>query len=268
VERARQRAAERQRGRERQRAVEQQRQQRQQSVEQKRRQAAENERQRSAVERQRRPEQPRIGERPDRAGERSGQQKGGTRTARREQLRQERAKLSQPEHARLRRAFPGHRDRVAKVKFRARIGTSLPRRVRLYPIPASVLAIFPYYRDYRYVLAEDTICIVDPVTYEIVDIIDDGPDGPSPAPRVAQLTLSNSEMALVRDSIPPDFPRARLQLRLALGGEIPESVQLFEFAPVVLDKVPSLSDYRFAVTDDEVVIVAPGDRSIALVLDR
>jgi len=36
-------------------------------------------------------------------------------------------------------------------------------------VPAAVFAIFPYYRDYRYVVVEDTICIVDFVTCEIVD---------------------------------------------------------------------------------------------------
>jgi hypothetical protein len=137
--------------------------------------------------------------------------------------------------------------------------------VKLFAVPAAVIAIFPYYRDYRYVVVEDTICIVDPYTYEIVDVLDDAPDS---RPQIAELTLTAREVDLVLDSIPADFPSARLRLRLALGADIPDSIELHEFAPVVLDGVPRLRPYRFVVTADQVVIVQPNDRGIALVLDR
>jgi hypothetical protein len=80
--------------------------------------------------------------------------------------------------------------------------------------------------------------------------------------------LSGGQIALVRDSIPSDFPEARLRLRLALGAEIPEGVAFYEFPPVVLDRVPDLRDFRFLVTDEQIVIVEPRDRSIILVIDR
>jgi hypothetical protein len=135
-------------------------------------------------------------------------------------------------------------------------------------VPAAVLAIFPYYRDYRYVVEEDTICIVDPDTYEIVDVLDEGTYAPSPRPQVAELTLTDRERAIVLDSIPPNFPQVGLRLRLALGAEIPPSVGLCDFAALVLDQVPNLRDFRFVVSQDQVVIVDPRDRGIALVLDR
>jgi hypothetical protein len=71
----------------------------------------------------------------------------------------------------------------------------------------------------------------------------------------------------VLDSIPPDFPQVRLRLRLALGAEIP-AIELYEFAPLLRDQVPKLRDFRFVVSQDQVVIVTPLDRSIVLVLDR
>jgi hypothetical protein len=37
---------------------------------------------------------------------------------------------------------------------------------------------------------------------------------------------------------------------------------------VVLDRVPELRDFRFLVTDEQIVIVEPRDRSILLVIDR
>jgi hypothetical protein len=189
-------------------------------------------------------------------------------SARHEQLRQERAKLTDDQRVRLRRSFTVNRERTTRVHFTRHVGNRIPRSVRLFVVPASVLAIFPYYRDYRYVVEDDTICIVDPETYEIVDVIEEGPHAPGGRPQIAELTLSDRERALVLDSIPPDFPQARLRLRLALGAEIPPSVELNEFAPLVLDQVPKLRSFRFVLTEDELVIVVPQDRSIALVLER
>jgi hypothetical protein len=154
------------------------------------------------------------------------------------------------------------------VQFTKRIGTRIPRSVRLFAVPAAVLAIFPYYRDYRYVVEEDTICIIDPETYEIVDVLDEGIYGPGSRPQVAELKLTGHERTLLLDSIPPDFPQVRLRLRLALGAEIPANIELYEFAPLLLDQVPKLRDFRFVVSQEQVVIVAPLDRSIVLVLDR
>ena len=183
-------------------------------------------------------------------------------------MRQERAKLSRDQHVRLRQAFPVNRDRVTQVQFTKRIGARIPRSVRLFAVPAAVLAIFPYYRDYRYVVEEDAICIVDPETYEILDVLDEGTYAPGPRPQVAELILTDRERILVLDSIPPDFPQVRLRLRLALGAEIPPSLELYEFAPFLVDQVPKLRDFRFVVSQDQLVIVDPRDRSIALVLDR
>jgi hypothetical protein len=177
-------------------------------------------------------------------------------------------KLSRDQHVRLRQAFTVNRDRMTRVHFTRRVGTRIPRSVRLFAVPAAVLAIFPYYRDYRYVVEEDAICIVDPATYEIVDVLDEQIYAPGIGPQVAELTLTDAERALVLDSIPPDFPQADLRLRLALGAEIPAGVELNEFPPLVLDQVPRLRHYRFVVSQDQLVIVAPQNRGIALVLDR
>ena len=260
-----QRAVERQAAEQRRAAEQQRANERKQQADKQRasdRQAAERQR---GEERKRAAEQNRAPKRPDQA------LRPGTNqpiSARHEQLRQERAKLSTDQRTRLRHSFTVNRDRITRVNFARRIGTRIPRSVRLFAVPAAVLAIFPYYRDYRYVVEEDTICIVDPETYEIVDVLDDGTYAPSTRPQVAELTLTNRERSLVLDSIPPDFPQMRLRLRLALGAEIPPSIELYEFAPLVSDQVPKLRDFRFVVSEDQLVIVASQDRSIALVLDR
>jgi hypothetical protein len=178
-----------------------------------------------------------------------------------------RGRLSEEQRERLHRAFDFEHARVAHADFDWHVGHRVPRHVRLYPVPADVISFLPYYRDYSYFVVDTEICIVDPRTYEVVDVIDEGYLG-RPRSRVAVLALSPRQIAALRDSIPPDLPVAGLRLRLALGAEIPDNVVLHEFPPIVLDRAPDLQNYRFLVTEDQVVIVDPRDRSIALVLDR
>ena len=62
-------------------------------------------------------------------------------------------------------------NRVTNVNFSINIGTRVPRSVRLEVLPASVITIVPEYRSYRYFVVDDQICIVEPSTYEIVEVI-------------------------------------------------------------------------------------------------
>lgn len=191
------------------------------------------------------------------------------RAGQREAVRTARAQLTQEQRVRLRDSFDRQRARVTNVRFATRIGTHIPRRVRLYAIPAAVLAIIPAYSAYRYVYYEDYICIVDPVTYEIVDVIEYGPSGPPPGgPQIAALELTAAERELILDSIGPDFPAADVRIGLALGAEVPRAVELFAFPDIVIDRVPKVRSYRFVVVNRDVVIVDPRQREIALVLRR
>jgi hypothetical protein len=208
--------------------------------------------------------------------ERTGQERRGQETGRLEQrvverhseIQTARMQLSADKKERLHRAFNMDRARVLNVNFDHHVGRRIPRHIHLFRIPFAVFGFFPYYRDYSYFVVDDDICIVDPRTYVVVDVIDAGYWGGPGRPQVAGLHLSVQEMNIVRESIPADFPDAGIHLRLALGAEIPEDVQLHEFAPFVLDRVPQLRGYVFIVVGDQIVIVQPGDRLIALVIDR
>jgi hypothetical protein len=261
VERRREaeRATQRERGRAVERAEQRRNAERERNAERTR--AAERERAarqgKQAEERQRREgTQPRDRQATDRVAER------------RNEMRLARERLGRDDRQKLRQAFDFRRARLAHASFDRRVGHRIPRSVRLFVIPAAVIALFPYYRDYRYVVVEDDICIVDPSTYEIVDVIDQNFYGGGARQEVAGLSLTENQMALVRDSIPRDFPLADVRLRLALGAEIPRDVELYEFSALLLDRVPKLRGYRFLVTEDQIVIVEPRDRSIALVIDR
>jgi hypothetical protein len=279
--RERSRAAEQRRAGERERAAERrqseqrraaEREQRGKSEQAERRQREE----RNQAERRQREErtQAEKGQRTEdrkRGERRKAEGRDGQRQVRHEEARRERKNLSAEQRTRLRSSFGFNRDRdrdrISKVRFTKRIGHRIPRHVVLYPVPAAVFAVFPYYRDYSYVILDDDICIIDPVTYEIVDVIEDVPYETSPRPQMA-LSLSDTERTLVLGSIPSDFPDTGLRLRLALGGEIPDDLELHRFARVVVDEVPKLRDFRFIVAQDQVVIVEPASREIALVLER
>jgi hypothetical protein len=184
------------------------------------------------------------------------------------EIQNARMQLSVDNKERLHHAFDMNRARVHNVNFDHHVGRRIPRHIHLFPIPAAVFGFFPYYENYSYFVVDDDICIVDPRIYEVVDVIDAAYwNGPA-RPHVAGLHLSAHQIAIVRESIPVDFPDAGIHLRLALGAEIPEDVQLHEFAPFVLDRVPQLRDYRLLVAGDQIVIVQPGNRSIALAIDR
>ena len=48
---------------------------------------------------------------------------------------------------------------------------SFPAASTLVAVPQDVVILVPGWQRYRYILIGDTICIVDPDTYEIVDVI-------------------------------------------------------------------------------------------------
>jgi hypothetical protein len=187
---------------------------------------------------------------------------------RRNEMRLARERLGPNERQKLRQAFDFQGARVTKARFPHRVGHRIPRNVRLFAIPVGIISFFPYYRDYRYFVVDDEICIVDPRTYEIVDVIDQDYYRGGAKQEVAGLSLTENQIALVRDSIPRDFPQANVRVRLALGAELPRDAELFEFPALLLDRIPKLRDYRFLVAEDQIVIVDPRDRSIALVIDR
>jgi len=188
--------------------------------------------------------------------------------ARREEIQQARTRLGMPDRERLHRAFDLRRARIDNARFDWHVGHAVPRNVRLFPVPVEVISFFPYYRDYSYFAVDDNICIVDPRTYEVVDVIDEGYYRTGPRPQIAAIRLSGSQMAFVRDSIPRDFPETPVRLRLALGAEIPGDIDLYELPQIVLDRVPELRGLRFIVADEQIVLVDPQDRSIALVIER
>jgi len=197
-------------------------------------------------------------------------------TERHTRIRQAREQLAAPDRTRLQttlrlnevRRF--NEARVRNVRFDRRVGHRIPRNLRLWAIPAAVVAFFPYYSGYSYFVVEEDLYVVDPQSYVVVDVVDSSywTGGGGERQQMAGLQLTEEEIVAIRNGIPPDVADAGLRLRLALGATIPQFVELMEFPLELIDQIPKLRGYRFLVNGEQIVIVQPRDRSIAYVIDR
>lgn len=61
---------------------------------------------------------------------------------------------------------------VTNVNFNVSVGTRIPGSVHFYPVPAPVVAIYPEWRGYQFILVGSRYIIVEPETHEIVYIIE------------------------------------------------------------------------------------------------
>jgi uncharacterized protein DUF1236 len=80
--------------------------------------------------------------------------------------------LSGEKRTEVQKAFGSHKG-SAKVDLDVdvAVGVTVPRHVHLVVIPDDILVIVPGWRRYRYIVVGDVICIIDPDTFVIVEVI-------------------------------------------------------------------------------------------------
>lgn len=81
--------------------------------------------------------------------------------------------VTEEQRTRVKSVFIQHHVEPARgLNVSVNVGVALPHSVHLYPVPEDIVMIVPEYRGYRYILLEDNrVAIVDPDTFEVVDII-------------------------------------------------------------------------------------------------
>ena len=197
--------------------------------------------------------------------DRAGLKEDRERAEREFQRERERLRLSDRERTLVRDTVV-RRERehgvLRDVDFPISVGVHVPRHVRLHPIPVDLVEVVPVYRSYRYFLVEDYICIVDPETYVIAQVI----DKKRPAAELAVLELTEWEREYVRRHVSWEDARADVRIKLALGVDIPSAVELHGFSDEVLSEIPKLRRYRYVVVEDDVVICDPDSRDVVLVI--
>ena len=178
----------------------------------------------------------------------------------------ERVRVSDQQRASVREHLTKTRVEKTRINVSVNIGTTIPRSVRLRPLPAAVFGIAPEYRGYNYVVLEDeTIVIVHPRTYVVVDVIAVGSHR-ADRPHRTHLTLSPEQMRFVFTTVPKERT-ANIRARLALGAEVPRDVELLVFPGAVTTRIPELDRYRYVVAGGDVIIVDPSDHEVMLVIN-
>jgi hypothetical protein len=119
---------------------------------------------------------------------------------------------------------------------------------------------------------EDDFIIVDPETYVIVDVIhrgggDRGQYAYRPDGGLARLELTNDQIEIIRREVHDQGRRVRFDGDLEVGVKLPGDIDFEPFPDVVVREVPVVSDYRFAIVEDEIAIVAPDQREVVYVIE-
>jgi hypothetical protein len=161
-------------------------------------------------------------------------------------------------------------NRVTNVNISVNIGTRVPRSVTLAALPASVISLVPQYRPYRYFVVEERICIVDPATYEIVDIIEISGQtaGRGDHGGGARLVLTEEERAIILSEVDMSGGSTLGLGSLTEGAEVPRNVQLRVFSDTIVQKVPKVRGYRFFSAENRLAIVDPQGAKVQLVIGR
>jgi hypothetical protein len=160
-------------------------------------------------------------------------------------------------------------NRVNQVNFSISVGTRVPRSVHLVALPASVISLVPQYRSYQYFVANDEICIVDPSSYEIVEVIaasdrtarggDRGGSG--------MLTLTAEEKHIIIENVEMRGDSTLALGSLSEGSPVPREARLQAFPEVVVQKVPKVRGFKFFTAENRIAIADEQGSKVVLVID-
>jgi hypothetical protein len=158
-------------------------------------------------------------------------------------------------------------NRATNITVSINVGTRLPRSVRLVGLPASVIEIVPEYRSYSYVVNDDQICIVDPNSYEIVDIIPVSGQVATRSGRAALVLTDEERSIILREVDLRDGSTLGLGA-LTEGSNVPRDVKVRAFPETIVQKVPKLKGYSFFTAENRLAIVDHQGSKVSLVIEQ
>ena len=82
------------------------------------------------------------------------------------------AKLTTEQRTKITTVIKQQKVEPTRLNVSVSVGTRIPASVHVYPLPVEVIAIYPEWRGYDYILVGDQIVIINPRTHEIVAIIE------------------------------------------------------------------------------------------------
>jgi Protein of unknown function (DUF1236) len=160
-------------------------------------------------------------------------------------------------------------NRANQVNFSINIGTRVPRSVHLAALPGSVISLVPQYRSYEYFVANDQICIVDPKTYEIVEVISASTHTARGTDRgtMARLALTEEDKRIILENVEMRGDRTLALGAISEGSAVPRGARLESFPERVIQQVPKVRGYKFFTSEDQVAIVDPQGSKVELVIE-
>jgi Protein of unknown function (DUF1236) len=158
-------------------------------------------------------------------------------------------------------------NRANKINVSVNIGTRLPNSVHLVALPASIIAIVPEYRTYRYVVVNDQICIVEPNSYEIVEVVPvSGQTAARSGP--ATLVLTEEERAVILREVDTRGGSTMGLGAITEGADVPRDARLTAFPDSVVQKVPKVKGHKFFTAENRLAIVDPQGTKVQLVIEQ
>lgn len=164
------------------------------------------------------------------------------------------------------------RDRSAastNINIDVNIGTRLPSRARVRPLPPDIVRIMPQYRGYQYTVVEDEIVVVEPRTRKVVEVIRE--PGSSASVRStsrsgsSRISISTEQRETLRQSA------RRLTTAQTSGGSGTLSdtscLQLQAIPDELARSNPELGSYRMLAIGDQVILVDPREKKIVEVVE-
>ena len=162
---------------------------------------------------------------------------------------------------------------MENVNFSLSVGTVVPRDVRFQPLPADVVEVVPQYRGYNFFVVRDDIVIVDPSSYQIVDVLPRKGRVTAAAPAPRKMTFSDTDRAVIRKHARSARTEQRTtgsstsSTRVRVGDRLPDSVEIRSFPEEVYRESPTLREYRYIERDNRTYVVEPHERTIIEEID-
>lgn len=165
---------------------------------------------------------------------------------------------------------------VTNVNIDISVGRRLPRDWDYHAVPTAVIEIVPAYRGYRYVYVEDRYVIVDPDTYEVVYVLDEGggasvgrstgEGGSASGQCTTELTFTTEDRQFIIEKVRK--PEATVKIGdLEIGATLPGDVEVETFPAEVTTRVTKLGDCRYVVIDDRVAVIDPSNEKIVAIIE-
>ena len=164
------------------------------------------------------------------------------------------------------------RDRSAtstNINIDVNIGTRLPSRARIRPLPQDIVRIMPQYRGYQYTVVEDEIVVVEPRTRKVVEVIRE----PGASASVRSTSRSGSSRISISSEQRETLKQSARRLTTAQtsGGSSSLSdtscLQLQAIPDELARSNPELGSYRMLAIGDQVILVDPREKKIVEVVE-